>query len=243
VVVVERMRARPRPSEQVQALFADGWPAFIGADPVAARYDARAREFFADLELAVLDDGLLVAAGWAVALSWSGAAADLPAGYSDALARAVEGRLGGVPPDTLMICGAQVLAGRRGRGLAGVLMAALRDSAGPAGLARVIAPVRPTSKARYPLIPIERFAEWTRGDGAPFDPWVRTHARMGATIIGTAPRSQVMTGTVAQWEGWTGLPLPGNGRYVIPEGLSPLIVDRDRDIGEYAEPNIWIRHR
>jgi hypothetical protein len=52
-----------------------------------------------------------------------------------------------------------------------------------------------------------------------------------------------MTGTVAQWEGWTGLPLPGNGRYVIPEGLSPLIVDRDRDIGEYAEPNIWIRHR
>ena len=73
---------------------------------------------------------------------------------------------------------------------------------------RVIAPVRPTLKPRYPLSPIEEFARWTRPDGAPLDPWLRTHWRLGARIIATAPRSQTMTGTVAEWQAWTGMAFP-----------------------------------
>jgi hypothetical protein len=66
---------------------------------------------------------------------------------------------------------------------------------------------------------------------------------MGASALGVDPRSQVMTGTVAQWEEWTGMALPASGEYVIPGGLSTLRVDRDADEGIYVEPNIWVQHR
>ena len=107
----------------------------------------------------------------------------------------------------------------------------------------MIAPVRPTLKQRYPLTPAEIFMTWTRPDGTALDPWIRTHLRLGATILAAAPASQTMTGTVAEWEEWSGIALPSSGDYVIPHGLSVLHIDREADLGTYVEPNIWIRHR
>ncbi|MFC7547294.1 hypothetical protein [Plantactinospora sp. GCM10030261] len=185
----------------------------------------------------------IVAAGWGVPLRWHGTVEDLPAGYTDSLARAVLGHESRVRPDTLVVMGGMVRTDEQGRGWAGRLVAAMRDLAVARGLRRVIAPVRPTAKVRYPLIPIESYATWRRPDGEPFDPWLRTHVRLGGSIIGTAPRSQTMTGTVTEWESWTGLPLPGSGDFVIPDGLSTLRVDRLADTGVYHEPNVWVRHR
>jgi hypothetical protein len=77
-----------------------------------------------------------------------------------------------------------------------------------AGLERVIAPVRPSLKTRYPLTPMENFARWNRGDGLHLDPWVRTHQRLGATILGPAADSMVIS---ARWRsgssgpGWRSL--------------------------------------
>jgi hypothetical protein len=66
---------------------------------------------------------------------------------------------------------------------------------------------------------------------------------MGAYVLDVAPRSQVMTGSIARWEEWTGTTLPSSGEYVIPGGLSTLRVDRDAEEGIYVEPNIWVQHR
>ena len=52
-----------------------------------------------------------------------------------------------------------------------------------------------------------------------------------------------MTGTVEQWQTWTDLKLPTTGHYVIPDGLSPLYIDRDHDLGTSTEPNVWVQHR
>lgn len=228
----------------MKRLFAGGWPAFIGADRQADRYLGRVREVFADLELVLLDGGGdLVAAGWAVPIRWDGDPAHLPEGYTGSLRRAVGGHERGETPDTLVVMAAQVRSDLRGRGLAGDLLTSLRSVAEQRGWPRVIAPVRPTLKARYPLTPIERFASWTREDGSPLDPWLRTHWRLGARVIDVAPRSQTMTGTVAEWQEWTGLAFPDSGDYVIPDGLGLLRVDRDRDQGTYTEPNVWVQHR
>ncbi len=51
-----------------------------------------------------------------------------------------------------------------------------------------------------------------------------------------------ITGTVRDWETWTGLPFPESGSYVFPRGLAVLTVDRDADIGSYWEPNVWMIH-
>ncbi|MGA5124908.1 hypothetical protein ACPCAG_16585 [Streptomyces pseudogriseolus] len=90
-----------------------------------------------------------------------------------------------------------------------------------AGRERVVAPVRPTVKARYPLTPIETSMRWTCEDGSALDPWIRTHQRLGAALVSAAPASQIMTGTVAEWERWTGLAFPETGDYMIPRGPRP----------------------
>jgi hypothetical protein len=143
----------------------------------------------------------------------------------------------------MVVMAAQVHPDRRGQGLAGELLTSMRQLAETRDWRRVLAPVRPTLKARYPLTPIDRFASWTREDGAPLDPWLRTHWRLGAAVVASAPRSQTMTGTVDQWQRWTGMSFPSSGDYVIPDGLSTLRIDRDSDQGVYVEPNVWMQHQ
>jgi len=236
---VEPRLARDRPVEQMQGLFRDGWPAFITADQEVKRHLGDVQARFSDLELVLLDERDQVAAtGWAVPIRWDGTVGDLPSGYTDALLRSLPAEA----HDTLVIMGAQVHPDQRGQGLAGQVLTALRDLALSRGWMQVIAPVRPTLKARYPLTPIERFAAWVRPDGSPLDPWLRTHQRLGARVLAPAPSSQTMTGTVGQWEDWTGLVFPDTGRYVIPDGLSTLHIDKAADVGTYIEPNVWMQH-
>jgi GNAT superfamily N-acetyltransferase len=239
---VERMDARPRSDEQMDLLFADGWPKFITADQEVKKFIGRAREYFPALEIALLDEEDLVASGWAVPIRWTGDPLDLPTGYTDSLALAVVNHERGVQPDTLVVMAAQVRPDLRGKGLATELLIAMKRLAKESGLNRLVLPVRPTLKSQYPLTPIEQFATWIRPDGSPLDPWVRTHWRLGARIIATAPKSMTMTGAVQDWETWTGMVFPNSGQYAIPDGLDILSIDRERDLGVYYEPNIWMQH-
>lgn len=245
---MEKFDARTWTDEQLEPLFRDAFPPFIVADKVAAAYIKRVREWFTDFNIMMFDDSVdgsvtPIACGWGVPIRWDGTVEDLPWGYTDATRKAVEGRIRGDQPDTFVICGGIVSRTVAGRGIAAQLIAALRDLPAASMCERVIAPIRPTLKSSYPLTPIDTYAHWTRDDGTPLDPWLRSHLRMGATMIATAPHSQTMTGTVEQWEGWTGMRFPSTGEYVIPQGLSTLYMDRERDLGTYTEPNIWVRHK
>ena len=52
-----------------------------------------------------------------------------------------------------------------------------------------------------------------------------------------------ITGTVGEWETWTRMAFPETGDYVFPAGLAMVRIDRERDLGEYWEPNVWIIHQ
>jgi hypothetical protein len=116
----------------------------------------------------------------------------------------------------------------------------MRRAAGSHGLRELIAPVRPTRKSLYPLIPIEHYVDWRREDGSHFDPWIRLHERVGGRLHGPCPASMTIEAPVADWEEWTGMAFPGDGDHVFPGGLAPLHV-RD-GIGRHVEPNVWLRH-
>jgi GNAT superfamily N-acetyltransferase len=233
--------ARPDLDEEAGAAFRGGWPEFIFHDPVTGEYIARVDTYFPQFDVLLLEDGEVVAGGWGVPLAWDATVAALPDGYDGALVAAVAGHEKSVPPDTLSVMAAAVKAGRQGQGLAGRVLTALRDRATAAGLDRVIAPVRPTLKSRYPLTPMDQFAGWTR-DGLHIDPWIRTHQRLGATILAPAPRSMVITGTVAEWEDWAKMAFPQTGSYVVPDALDLVEIDRAHDQGTYQETNLWMRH-
>jgi len=143
-------------------------------------------------------------------------------------------------PDVLSAMVAVVDRGRQGEGLSAQLVEAMRGLARAHGFAALVAPVRPTWKERYPLIPMERYARWTRDDGLPFDPWLRVHARLGAELLEVCPASMRIEGSVEEWEGWTGLVFPDDGDYLVPGALVPVCVEDGRGI--YVEPNVWMRH-
>jgi hypothetical protein len=241
---VERSDARSWPDDALEELYDGAFPPFIVADPVAKAFIGRVRALFGAFDVMLVGEaGEPVATGWGVPLAWNGEVADLPSGYTDATRRAVELAERGGDPNTFVICGGIVHPRLGRRGLAAELLTALRDLPAAAGLTRVVAPVRPTLKASYPLTPIETYAAWRRADGLPLDPWLRTHERVGGRQVALAPHSQTMVATVAEWEAWIGLALPSTGQYAIPRGLSPLYVDRECDIGTYTEPNVWLQHR
>jgi GNAT superfamily N-acetyltransferase len=175
-------------------------------------------------------------------LAWDRDDGSLPEGIDDALVRVVSGRRAGRPVDTLCAFAAEIAPGARGRGLAVELLRGMSELARRNGLGRLIAPVRPSWKERYPLAPIERYVRWRREDGQLLDPWMRLHERLGARVATPLPRSMRITGSVAEWEGWTGLAFPDSGDYVFPHGLAPLTVDRAADVGGYWEPNVWMVH-
>ncbi len=123
-----------------------------------------------------------------------------------------------------------------------MIIRAMRQLAREAGLQRMIAPVRPNLKHRYPLIPMQNYITWTTADALPFDPWMRVHARLGAHIVNPCNRSMTLGGRVAEWESWTGVAIPGSGEFVLPELLAPLHVDHAADRCTYVEPNVWMEH-
>jgi hypothetical protein len=70
-LAVERFDARSWPEGELDLLFAGGFPAYITADQVAKAYIGRTREWFAEWNIIMVEDGHVpVATGWAVPIRW-----------------------------------------------------------------------------------------------------------------------------------------------------------------------------
>jgi hypothetical protein len=186
----------------------------------------------------VLDGDDLIARARTVPLRWDGTVEDLPDGIDGAIARGFDE--GGA--NTLCALVIMVPTALQGRGASRIALQGMIDIARAHGFGSLIAPVRPNWKERYPLTPIERYAEWRRDDGLLFDPWLRVHERLGAPVLKPEPHSLRITATVAEWEERVGMAFPETGEYVFPGGLATLAVDCERDVGRYWEPNVWMRH-
>jgi GNAT superfamily N-acetyltransferase len=234
---------RPDLDGEANAAFRSVWPEFIFHDPVSREHMDRVETYFPYYNVMLLDHGEVVAGGWGVPFAWDGTVLGLPEGYDGALISSVGGHESGIKPNTLSVMAAAVRADRQGGGLAGQVLTALSLRAAASGLGHMLAPVRPTLKSRYPLTPMDEFATWARSDGLHIDPWVRTHQRLGATILASALRSMVITGTVAEWESWAEMAFPQSGRYVVPYALDLVEINCEVDRGVYVETNLWMQHQ
>lgn len=118
---------------------------------------------FPEFQVGLLDGDELVAEAHAIPVSWDGTVRGLPSGWDEGFEAGMESS---EPATALMAVAISVAPSQQGRQLSSRMIQTFTDNARAAGLANgVIAPVRPTWKERYPLIPIERYAEWRRVDG------------------------------------------------------------------------------
>lgn len=237
------LEERPDLEGAARSISSDVLPEFMHHDAVVNRWWDELFERFAGFQVTVCDGDRVVAAGNSVPLLWDGDLDDLPGGVGETVERGVRDLEAGRAPTAASALLATVAPGYQGRGLSSVVLRAMKDVAAGWGLSALIAPVRPTLKDRYPLTPMERYILWERDDGLPLDPWLRVHRRLGAEFLRVAPRSMEITGTVSEWEGWTGMRFPETGPYVVPGALCPVRMDLERDVGVYDEPNVWMRHQ
>jgi GNAT superfamily N-acetyltransferase len=220
------------------------WPEYNLHGDVMNEWWGALLEELAEYQFCLVDEetGAVIAEAHSGPLAWSGDDADLPPSIDGAVAVVVRARRDGAPVDSLCAFAAEVAPEARRGGLAGELLGGMTELARRHGLRRVIAPVRPSWKERYPLTPIERYVTWRREDGELLDPWMRLHERLGARVGTAVPKSLLITGSVRDWESWTDMVFPESGEYVFPHGLAPLTVDRKADLGTYWEPNVWMIH-
>lgn len=220
-------------------LFDAVWPDYNHHGNHTGRYFGALVPDHADLQVLFIDgrSQQVVARARTIPFSWDGTLDDLPAGIDAVGVRAITEP---APPSALSALAAEVDPDYQGSGLSRLLIKAMGAAARHRGLAPLLAPVRPSWKDRYPLTPIERHAEWRRHDGLAFDPWLRTHQRLGGTILRSEPRSLEISAPVAYWEGWTGMWFAEDGSYVFAGGLAPL--DVSDGTGTYFEPNVWVVH-
>ena len=233
------LEQRPDLWDEASDLSAGLWPEYNMHGNQTGAYFGELRPRFARFQVLICDPetGEVVGRGRSIPLRWDGTLADLPAGIDAAGLRAVTEE---AAPTAVSALAAEVARDRQGQGLSSLVIQAMSAAARAAGLGPLIAPVRPNWKDRYPITPIDRYATWKRPDGLPFDPWVRVHARLGATILRPEPRSMEIIAPVADWEEWTGMLFPEPGAFTFPGGLAPLTVADGT--GEYWEPNIWMVH-
>ena len=243
VTSVVTLADRPDLAESVRTM-PTGLPPFMLNDPMGWNFASLAALFPA-YQLALLDDhDKVIGHGHSAPIPWDGTPADLPdQGWDDVMGRAVRALVAPRPTTAVAAFQIVVLPERRGQGLSTLVVAAMRDNARLRGHTNLVAPVRPNGKDADPATSMEEYALRIRGDGLPMDPWLRVHARLGATIVKVCPASMAIAGSLEQWRAWTGLPFDHDGMITVPGALAPVHVSIAHDRAVYVEPNVWMRHR
>jgi len=206
------------------------WPEFLLHDRLSNRYWNRLYEDFADFQFMLVEDDRVLAQGNCVPVR------GMPLQWRDAFTNAFECE---GEPDRVCALAIVIAPERQGSGLSSRMLAHMREIAAPFGT--LVAPVRPTWKARQPYMPIEEYAALRRADGTHADPWIRTHERAGGRILQTAEEAMLIEGSVEEWREWTGLDLPADGEAIVPEALVPVRFEGGH--GVYREPCVWLEHR
>jgi hypothetical protein len=149
---------RPDLWEGARGLFQDVWPEYNNHGNETGQIFGALVPRHASHQVLLYDRELerTVARGRTIPFPWDGSLGDLPAGM-DALGR----RALGDParPTALSALAAEVDRDHQGQGLSRLVIQAMGECARSADLAPLVAPVRPSWKDRYPLTPIDRYAQ------------------------------------------------------------------------------------
>jgi len=251
-LAVFTLAERPELRAQLfSAEFAAALPEFLRHDPAAALYyEDRALDRYLDFALAAVDrddPDRVIARGFSVPFAFRDGTAgrnELPLGGWDAVIRWADADWrAGRRPTVVSALEIIVLPPYRGRGIAQLMLEAMIANMWARGFGDLYAPLRPSDRHKEPRIPFAEYVARARGDGLPYDSWLRVHVRAGARIVKIAPYSMVIAGTLAEWSDWTGMNFARSGDIVVPGALAPVHVSREQDHAVYVEPNLWVHHR
>lgn len=221
------------------------WEEFVLQDEANEKYWERLYEEFSDYQFFLLDGEKMVGCGNCVPLHLKDANLNnLPdEGWDWAISQAFEDKENDLKPNTLSALQIAINPEYRGQGISELLVSTMKGIALENEFKQFVLPVRPNMKHKYPLIDIDEYIQWKNADGLPYDAWIRVHARNGAQVLRSCRKSMFVSGTIAEWEKWTGYDLKSSGQYLFPSALVPINVNVDNNIATYEEPNVWMYYK
>ncbi|MGG4266741.1 amino acid adenylation domain-containing protein [Peribacillus simplex] len=227
----------------MSSLHRQAWPEYFIGDKVMLENWPKLYEKFSDYQFSLIEeDGNIVAVGNAIPIQWDGSLEQLPDGWDDGLIRGMELADKNAIPDTLLVLAGVVNEKHQGRGLASLLVKAFKHMAEGHGLKRIVVPVRPTGKTSHPELSFADYCSLTRKDGLPVDHWLRTHTRAGGKMLKIAERSQIIEGSIQEWEQWGQTTFSHTGSYHFKDTLNAVWIDLEKRSGIYHDPSIWVQH-
>ncbi len=226
-------------------VFPDSWAEFLYHDPITEQLFDRLVARHPESNLIAIDrdaPDVPIARACAFPFRWTGDPdVDLPPGGYDRVL--LDGFTDAPRGSVAAALEVTIRPDMRGSGLSRVMLDALRGTLRDLGYTSLVVPVRPNEKHRWPHESMATYLARFRPDGLPQDPWLRTHVRAGARIVGIAPYSMTVLGTLEEWRAWTGLPFDTSGPVVVPQALVAVNCDMEQEIATYVEPNVWVHHR
>ena len=251
-LAVVTLRERPELRAGLfSAEFDAAWPVFMRHDPTAMLYyGTEALDRYVDFALAGVDrdePDRAIARAFSVPFAFRDAASgrkELPPGGWDEVIRWADADWrAGRRPTVVSALEIALLPPYRGRGISQLMLSAMIANTWERGFGDLYAPLRPSDKHREPYVAFADYIARMRDDGLPHDSWLRTHVRAGARVVGIAPYSMVIAGTLAEWSQWTGVEFAHGGEIIVPGALSPVHASREQNHAVYVEPNLWVHHR
>lgn len=223
----------------INEIHSTAWPVFLSEDKVVKKYWRKLYDLFPEYQLVFTEGEQTIGLANCFPIHWSGEIPDLPAGLDHSLEIIIENRNN---PNTLLAGAVVVRKEFSRRGFSSKILEVIKNTGTEKGFSNLIVPVRPVLKTEYPKVPMEDYMLRKKGQ-LPFDPWLRVHVMSGGTILKVAYPSMTVTGSVAEWEEWTGLKFSHSSKYTIPGALSPVRIDLENDTGEYIESNVWVAYQ
>lgn len=221
------------------------WEDYILQDHANAKYWEQLYKVFPNYQFFLVDGDTMVGCGNCVPLHLENSdLKNLPdEGWDWAISQAFVDYENGKKANALSALQIAINPEYRGKGVSEILVNTMKSIALEQGFKDFVLPVRPNMKHKYPLIDIADYMQWKNADGLPYDAWIRVHARNGAQIIKPCRKSMFVSGTIAEWEEWTGYDLKTSGQYLFPSALIPIEVDVDKNNAIYCEPNVWMYYK
>lgn len=224
------------------------WPTFMTQDLMSNLFYDRVTQDFPAHALVAYDPrepNIAVARALSIPFAFGaehGREALPDAGWDGVIDWGMRDHAAGVTPNHVSALEIAIRPDRRGSGLAAVMLTAMRNSVAELGYTDLVAPVRPSGKPAEPHQPMDEYAHRRRPDGLPADPWLRVHVRAGGRIVAVCSRAMTISGSLAEWRAWTGLPFDATGDVVVPGALVPVHCSLEHDHVAYVEPGVWIHH-
>jgi GNAT superfamily N-acetyltransferase len=219
-----------------------GWPVFEFQSYAGKTYWSRLHQDFPAYQFFLTLEDRIVASCFSIPFHLQGTQESLPEGWDKVMEKGFADKNNGTSPNALSLLAITVSPEHQGKGLSKLILRHVKAYVVRNNLEHLFAPVRPVLKQFYPLAAIGEYAEWKTKDGKTFDPWLRVHLSMGASLVKFAPQSLTIEGSVSDWESWAGMKFPASGSYIVPGALSAVSVSIEDDKVTYHQPNIWLKH-